>query len=236
MNCNWKTFVENAQDGYHLSHLHKDTLQGPATDDQTWRPHGRHWHWSGDSAIMASMMERLSTTEKAKMAVSALWNDWKPMAGVDQDTYGGEVFGFFPTFLLQPVLDNVGFAKLNPIAPNKTRLDVFVMVAPWKNDREKASRLKYLNQFAPLPGVGYGKDGNPVIADRPLRLTDIEGDPLQSGNFHVEDVWQVEMVAKALQSPAAEIGPLSDGEGETALTYFQQMVLDYVATNATDSV
>ena len=36
------------------------------------------------------------------------------------------------------------------------------------------------------------------------------------------------MVQKVIASPAFEIGPLSNGEGETALTYFQQNVLDFV--------
>ncbi|BFM16373.1 hypothetical protein R50073_25560 [Maricurvus nonylphenolicus] len=231
MNCNWKSFVENAQDGYHLSHLHKDTLQGPTTQAQDWRPHGRHWHWSGNDSILQTSMERMTTKEKAKVTLNALMTNWTPLEGVDINTYGGEVFGFFPSFLVQPLLDNVGFAKLVPVSPTKTLLEVFIMVAPWKNNREKAQRLKTLADFAPLPGVGYRKDGN-VNIDRPITLKDIEGHALDSGNFHIEDVWQVEMVNKGTLSPAYEVGPLSGANGETALTYFQQMVLDYLAENA----
>ncbi|MCV6623661.1 MAG: aromatic ring-hydroxylating dioxygenase subunit alpha [Cellvibrionaceae bacterium] len=228
MNCNWKTFVENAQDGYHLSHLHKSTLMGPSTGRQEWQPRGRHWHWKGLDPIMSTAMEKMSSIEKAKAGLSALMSGWKPLPGVDVDSYGGEVFGIFPNFAIQPLLDNVGFAKIIPVSPNKTLLEVFIMVAPWSSESEKAKRLKFLADFAPLPGVGYAKDGDPNIRDRPLRLKDITGHPMESGNFHVEDVWQVEMIAEAIESPAFEIGPLSNGEGETALSYFQQMLLDYL--------
>ncbi len=34
--CNWKVFAENAMDGYHLMHLHDQTLKGPAPDNQDW--------------------------------------------------------------------------------------------------------------------------------------------------------------------------------------------------------
>lgn len=228
MNCNWKTFVENAQDGYHLSYLHANTLMGPSTGRQEWQPRGRHWHWRGLDPIMSTALEKMTSLEKAKAGLSALMNTWKPLPGVDVDSYGGEVFGIFPNLAIQSLLDNVGFAKIVPISPNKTLLEVFVMVTPWSSESEKSHRLKYLSEFAPLPGVGYAKDGNPNIRGRPLQLKDITGHPMDSGNFHVEDVWQVELIAKAIDSPAFEIGPLSNGEGETALTYFQKMLLDYL--------
>ena len=220
MKCNWKVFVENAQDGYHLMHLHKNTLGGPRHTDQTWRPLGRHWNWQGLNPILGDDVDA---------ALATMPEGWDPMEGVDLSTYGGEVFHFFPTFLVQPLIDNIGFAKLTPVAPDETLFEGWVMMAPFKNEEERKARLKMLLDFVPMPGIefdenGLGNGGVPITLEEYRKKIH----PMESGNFHAEDVWQVELVQNAMKSPAFEVGPLADGEGETALTYFQNSVLDYV--------
>ncbi len=229
MKCNWKVFIENAMDGYHLMHLHKNTLGGPRPDGQTWRPLGRHWNWQGLNPAMpqktpeqeAADWEAM-TPEQQEAAMA-----WKPMEGVDINTYGGEVFGMFPTLLIQPLLDNCGFARLTPVSPTETYFEGWVMMAPWADEEERKVRLNQLLAFTPMPEVEFDENGL-GNGGKPITLENFGIHPMESGNFHAEDVWQVEMVQKAMESPAFEIGPLSGGEGETALTYFQDNVLDYV--------
>ena len=239
MKCNWKVFVENAQDGYHLMHLHKNTLGGPGVDGQRWRPLGRHWNWQGLNPIMseeaiAEATKKMTTGQKVKASIASILGDWQPMEGTDLETYGGEVFGFFPTFLIQPLIDNVGFAKLTPVSPTETLFEGWVMMAPFKNEKERKARLKTLLSFAPMPEVEFDENGL-ANGGKPITLEEFPVHPLESGNFHAEDVWQVEMVQNAMASPAFEVGPLSNGEGETALTYFQQNILDYVPVKKSQS-
>ena len=41
--ANWKLFVENHIDGYHLWHLHARSISGLDHRQQQWRSSGRHW-------------------------------------------------------------------------------------------------------------------------------------------------------------------------------------------------
>ena len=230
INCNWKVFIENAEDGYHLMHLHKNTLGGPGIHGQEWTPLGRHWLWEGKEPIVSGLATQGDEGEYDEQQ----WQQWiqqfNPIEGVDPMTFGGQVYIFFPAFGLQPLLDNVGFFKLTPLSASKTLFESFITMKPCDSEEEKQSRLEQLHAFAPMPGIEVDKDGL-ANQGKPIKLSDVDGHPLDSGNFHIEDVWQVELIQKAMRSPAFEVGPLSNGEGETALTYFQQNILDYVPLN-----
>lgn len=45
LKCDWKIFIENAIDGYHLAYLHEATLGGPKPDKNVWERHGDHLVW-----------------------------------------------------------------------------------------------------------------------------------------------------------------------------------------------
>ena len=53
--------------------------------------------------------------------------------------------------------------------------------------------------------------------------------PLDSDNVMLEDIYACEAVQNGMGSPKCEIGPPS--KWESALTFYQQQILDYVPTN-----
>ncbi|MGI9273587.1 MAG: aromatic ring-hydroxylating oxygenase subunit alpha [Endozoicomonas sp.] len=221
IDCNWKVFVENAEDGYHLMHLHKDTLQGPKPEGQDWRAVGRHWIWDGKVPLFGKRLKTMSEEEKAKYA------DWQIVPGTDPKTYGGQVYKLFPTFILMPLLDIASITRLEPVSAQKTRMEVVVMAPRPRSAEEKQQQLEKLLAFAPMPGATVNEDGW-VNDGKYLRMENFKDEhPLVSGNFHHEDVWQVQMMQQGMNSPAYEMGPMAP-EVETALTYFQQNVLDFV--------
>ncbi|NKB54397.1 MAG: Rieske 2Fe-2S domain-containing protein [Rhizobiaceae bacterium] len=45
LKCDWKVFIENAIDGYHLAYLHENTLGGPLPGQNLWERAGDHLIW-----------------------------------------------------------------------------------------------------------------------------------------------------------------------------------------------
>ena len=65
IHCNWKVFLENAIDGYHLAYLHSETLGGPRADRNVWDVHGRHLVWySTETGRKTCLPEGVATGRK----------------------------------------------------------------------------------------------------------------------------------------------------------------------------
>ncbi len=62
-----------------------------------------------------------------------------------------------------------------------------------------------------------------------IRVPPKDVHPLQSDNVMLEDIYACEAVQNGMGSPKCEIGPLS--KWESALTFYQRQILDYVPTN-----
>ncbi len=116
----------------------------------------------------------------------------------------------FPLTILSPSPWGFYISLLEPTGPEQTMMRVF--------------------SWAPEGSGGrFNGESDAVAANEPVRLADLEGHPLESGNFQIEDMWICEKIQRTLRSPNFEVGPLANGPGaERPLMHFQQSVLDFV--------
>ncbi|MEM6988831.1 MAG: RHO alpha subunit C-terminal catalytic domain-containing protein, partial [Pseudomonadota bacterium] len=204
--CNWKVFIENALDGYHLAYLHKNTLGGPTHDKNCWEAFGRNLVWW--STERAGVKHRIPVfverAEKGSMTKTA----HEP----DQLGYGG-VYFFFPNTLVTPNPWGFSLSIVEPESANVSRIKV----------RNWAPRgwLSYTYRKSEVPG--YDKASGLIKSacwDKP---------PLDYGDFQTEDIWVCEKMQRALQSPKHAVTALAAGSGgETAIAHFQRSLLDEV--------
>lgn len=205
--CNWKVFAENAMDGYHLMHLHDQTLKGPAPDNQDWRAMGRHWVWYGPGEPKYRSESGMTQIEE-----------------VDCDAPGASIWLFFPNSGVQGTSIYWSTFQIVPVAPAKTWVDVRVWVMP--NSDEDLAAYK-----AMFPTPGHQVDATADMEIQSLRS--ITGHPMDSGNFMIEDMWVCERMQRAMSSPVYAVGPMAP-DAESALTFFQRNVLDYVPLTASN--
>ncbi len=76
-----------------------------------------------------------------------------------------------------------------------------------------------------FPTPGHRTDHTADMEIQSLRS--ITGHPMDSGNFMIEDMWVCERMQRAMSSPVYAVGPMAP-DAESALTFFQRNVLDYV--------
>ena len=72
LKCNWKVFVENAIDGYHLAYLHEHTLGGPTPDQNLWEKAGQHMIWyANEDGIRHRLPAKIRENGQTGMIASA---------------------------------------------------------------------------------------------------------------------------------------------------------------------
>ena len=204
MACNWKLFFENAVDVYHLAFLHEKTLGGPRPTlaDEKLTIGGRHMLYSNPDGSSASR------------ASSGLI----PIHDESARAYPN-IYFFFPSFFALPSEGMFLTSEIVPIDARNTRMTGRAFCAPGA----EANALRIMQGLFPLPGHEYSGEG--TIG--PITVRNIEGDPMSSGNFQLEDMWVCERMQLAMESPAYEAGQLALA-GETGVTKLQRNVLDFV--------
>jgi len=191
--CNWKVFVENALDGYHLAYLHEQTLGGPAPGENIWQRLGDHMIWHANEEGIRHRLPAKLRKEGGSIGT---------LKSASQPGYGG-VYFLFPLTLVVPTPYGLSLTALRPLAAARTRLDVYQWVGPWQSTDDR----KYV--------PGYDKKTGLISSDNWTQH------PLETGDFQTEDVWICEKVQRGLASPAFEPGPLSKGAGaEDPITWF----------------
>ncbi len=115
--ANWKIFVENYMDGYHLAHLHADTLNMYEHKSQRYTYAGRHW----------TFFEPLAKGYQANLHKVA------PMPVIDHIPnikLGAYVHMLFPNFGITET--EIDWTTLNiiPVAPDRTLVDVRMRTMP----------------------------------------------------------------------------------------------------------
>ena len=107
--------------------------------------------------------------------------------------------------------------RLVGVTAGVSRLSVRV----WRHDDAGWKWLRRKERPEDLPG--YDPESGV------LRLSHLGRHPLETGDFHWEDVWVCEKMQRSLRSPAYRIGQLAAGAGaEAPLEFFQRNVLDFV--------
>ena len=216
MNCNWKVFVENAIDGYHLAYLHRETLGGPRADRNVWDVHGRHLVWYSTETGRKTCMPE--TVAKAAAGWAA-----PPVEGAGSGHYGG-VYLLFPNTIVTATPTELTVSRLEAVSAGISRLSL----RAWT--RKGAGWSKWFDREEVEDAPGYDPSGGC------FRLSHLECHPLETGDFHWEDVWICEKMQRSLNSPMYRVGRLAAGAGaEAPLEVFQRNVLDFMApgTNST---
>ena len=200
MRCNWKVLYENAVDGYHLGYLHDRTLGPLYPDRNVWRRVGRHAVWYSTERDGPPQASSVLTEQMVDGAGG------RRLPGHESAPYPGVVM-LFPLTIL--ALNPWGFSVsiLEPVDVGTT----LMRVLNWAPEGARQGVLDVSEE----PSI--------------FRLGDLDGHPLESGNFQIEDMWICEKIQRNLRSPKFEVGPLADGPGaEGPITHFQQSVLDHV--------
>lgn len=191
--CNWKVFVENALDGYHLAYLHEKTLGGPTPDKNVWDRAGDHMIWYANEEGVRHRLPAKIRNEGGRTGM---------IRSASTPGYGG-VYFLFPLTLVVPTPYGLSLTALKPLSADRTRLDVYQWVGPWQSTDER----KYV--------PGYDKKSDLISSEHWTQH------PLETGDFQTEDIWICEKVQRGLSSPAFEPGPLSKGPGaEDPITWF----------------
>lgn len=216
MNCNWKVFVENAIDGYHLAYLHRGTLGGPRADRNQWDVHGRHLVWYSTETGRKTCLPQT-------VAEAAGGGPAGAIEGAESGEYGG-VFLLFPNTIVTATPTELTVSRLEGVAAGVTRLSARV----WR--RSGAGWPKWFDREDVADAPGYDPSSGV------FRLSHLDRHPLETDDFHWEDVWVCEKMQRSLHSPMYRVGRLAAGAGaEAPLEVFQRNVLDYMDSAADSS-
>lgn len=197
MKCDWKVYVENALDGYHLAYLHENTLGGPFPGLNEWERAGEHMIWY---ATEDGIRHRLPKKVRDEAGGTGT------IKSAATPGYGG-VYYLFPTTLVVPTPYGISVSSLVPTMPGRCLMHVRHWVGPWQSTDER----KYI--------PGYDKTTGVISSDHWTIP------PLETGDFQTEDVWICEKVQRGLEMPAYAHGPLSQGAGaEDSIGWFHELL------------
>ncbi|MEO9874929.1 MAG: aromatic ring-hydroxylating dioxygenase subunit alpha [Anderseniella sp.] len=185
LKCDWKVFVENALDGYHLAYLHENTLGGPLPGLNEWEAVGHHMIWH---ATEEGVRHRLPMKVREEAGNSGT------IESASKTGYGG-VYYLFPATIIVPTPYGISVSTLQPIAAGRSRMTVRHWIGPWQSKDER----KHIPGFDKSTGI---------ISSDNWKIH-----PLETGDFQTEDVWICEKIQRGLESPAYTHGPLSIGAG-----------------------
>ena len=199
--ANWKIVVENFIDGYHLFYLHPQSLGDGDFFKQDWQPRGRHW------TFRRPLKPGIHHDEEILPVIEGVASD-----------YGAGAYILFPNLALFETATSWSTFFVIPVSADLSIVEVRVLAMPEALERLGNSRIDPTD----LPEHILSVEG-PILFDR----LDGEGvHPLESEDVMREDIYACEAVQKGMNSPLFEVGPMS--KYESALSFFQQQVLDYV--------
>ena len=201
--CNWKVFVENALDGYHLAYLHENTLGGPLPGANVWDVHGDHMVWYSTERDMIKNRIPKFVEDQAKSSGT------KTIPGATEPGYGG-VYAIFPLTLVTPSPWSLTISTIRPQSAGHTVMEARTWVPnSWLGYKE-----------TPSDAPGYDKESGRISSDKWTTA------PLETGDFQTEDIWVCEKMQRSLLSPQYSVGPLARGSGaETPVIHFQKTLL-----------
>ena len=197
--ANWKIIVENYIDHYHLSHLHKNTLNMYNHKKAKFGWAGKHyWFYEPLVPKYAADVNKISP--------------FPLIDSIPENQIGAYVPWFFPNIGISESESSWSTFHVEPISPTKTKVTIRTKVmnvdeAQWNNQYQKASVHPFWEKY---------------------EETETDSSPLQSGDFMKEDVYVCEQMQKSLQSPYFSVGKMAV-KGEKAILQFQEHVLSFLS-------
>ena len=197
--ANWKIFVENYIDVYHLSHLHSETLN-------------MYDHAKLKSAVTGPghVATYDPPTREYKRYLETSPNNYMPLAIQEAENWGAYVHMMFPNFGIAGTEYSWSTIEVMPVTPRETLVKIRTRTA-----------LEGINLAIANVYEKVGAWVSQAIGYRP------DADPLQSGDFMVEDIYACEQQQKAMESPRFAFGPTSIDQ-EQLIIDFQNAVLSYM--------
>lgn len=196
--ANWKIIVENYIDQYHLSHLHKDTLDMYDHKKAKFGWEGRHY-WFQEPLTLAYLKDVESSSP------------YPLIPGLKKENLAAYVPWFFPNIGISESESTWSTFHLKPLAPNKTLVSVRTKVP-------KVSMTEWAKQYAKSSLHHFWKG---------YSSTNTSEEPLSSGDFMMEDIFVCEELQKSIQSPYFEVGAWAK-KGEQAILQFQNHVKEAI--------
>jgi Rieske 2Fe-2S family protein len=207
MRANWKLFVENHIDGYHLWHLHARSIKGLDHGRQRWRPAGRHWIFDEPPTKPGTFPDQAITGLPLLPTAPA-------------DGFGSVVMLTFPNLGIAVGATFFATVQAIPTGPATSTIELRTRITPMDAHdgarlamREAAKAARRLVAATPLDRIA-----------RRIGLADGGGEPT---DILMEDLRAAEAVQRGMTSPTFRVGPMAR-DHEQAITVFQRNVLDHV--------
>lgn len=198
--ANWKIVVENYIDGYHLAHLHAETLY--------MYDHARiEAGFVGPHFMFYEPLTDAYLDEVEKKAPFPLIDH------VPKEKVGAYVPMLFPNLGLSETESSWSIFHVMPVAPDRTIVEIRSKLMPMSGwDYMKQGLSSYLH-FNWKSGAKYNNDA--------------PDDPMASGDFMAEDMYACEQQQKSLKSPLFSVGATAR-EGEASVRTYQSIIEQYV--------
>jgi len=205
MKCDWKVFVENGLDGYHLPYLHSQSLGGPPVTKNEWEPLGDHLIWY---ALDGKPGEKHALPRKNRDAYKSVFT--KAIKSTQKQEFGG-VYFLFPSTFIDASPYSFSVTSVVPKETGRSHLIVNAWVGPGQSTDDR----KYI--------PGYDKTTNTISSEH------WKTHALKTNDFQTEDVWICEQLQRNLYSPSFKRGPLAKGKGaEDSIRHFQSTYSKYM--------
>lgn len=199
INANWKIVVENYIDGYHLAHLHSETLNMYDHAKQESGFVGPHYmFYEPLTRDYAQNVEQRAEMPLIDHVPAEVRGAWVPM--------------LFPNIGLTESESSWSTFHVIPVAADKTVVETRTKVMP-------VSDWEFTKQSMSSWWNFKGRDREKFAAD--------ENDPLASGDFMAEDIYACEQQQKAMRSPKFAIGPTAKNM-EKSVFEFQEWIRRHV--------
>jgi len=195
INANWKIVVENYIDGYHLAHLHSETLHMYDHAKQESGFVGPHYmFYEPLTKDYAQNVEQRAEMPLIDHGPAEVRGAWVPM--------------LFPNIGLTESESSWSTFHVIPVAADKTMVETRTKVMP-------VSDWEFTKQSMSSWWNFEGRDREKFPADGV--------DPLTSGDFMAEDIYACEQQQKAMRSPRFAIGPTAKSM-EKSVFEFQEWI------------
>jgi phenylpropionate dioxygenase-like ring-hydroxylating dioxygenase large terminal subunit len=207
LRANWKLFLENHVDGYHLWHLHAKSIKGLDHAHQDWRPTGRHWTF-------------YEPPSRAGAHADAELTGLEVLPGHGPGGYGSSVQLLFPNLGVAGGSTFWATIQAIPVSAERTVVEIRTRIAPM-SPTAKARALAQLTSRR----IGRSLAKTPIAPA--LRTARLLRGHAADPDFVAEDLHAAESVQRGMHSSHFEVGPMAK-DYENAITFFQQNILDYV--------
>ncbi|MER7400897.1 aromatic ring-hydroxylating dioxygenase subunit alpha [Streptomyces sp. NPDC000070] len=198
LKCNWKVFMENALDNYHLGYVHKDTLVGyDHKRQEQYRCGERHWYFYEPPL------------EPGRLPPMDAGSGLKPIAQ-DPHWYGSSFGLIFPNLFVLTSATWWSSIQVIPTGPETTTLELRARFLPGQTGRI---------------ALGALREAASGLVQRVLAQGILRRQPAY--DLVEEDVFCCEAVQVGIKSPRFSVGPLAY-RLEGGIQTFQRNVLDYV--------